>query len=135
MKTARTLPGLLRADKLFVYFSEYAAARDFAMRIHPLLDTFKPHGVPFTHQVAPENPLVSLGVDPPARLIEGGSWRSYLADKLALCLVNINRAKPDDPMAYLHTYMRMIDVDSRRWCPLDPDWRLDFRVDDKEIGT
>jgi len=129
MKTARTLPGFLRSDKLFVYFKAYDDALGFAHRTAPGLKSYRVHGVPFTHQVDPENPVVSLGVDPPPRLIERGSWRSYLADKLALCLVNIQRTRPDDPMGYLHAYMKMIDVDSRRWCPLARDWRLEFKIE------
>jgi hypothetical protein len=134
MKIGRHLSGILRPDKLIVYFSEYASARDFARETAAVLGSYDSQGTPFSFQVDPENPLVSLGVDPPRRFTEAYSWRLYITNKLALAINGARRSSARNPLDYIHSYMRLIDVDSLNWCPLRDDWSMEFRPIEQENG-
>jgi hypothetical protein len=134
MKIGRNLVELLRADKFIVYFLENAPAFGFARELAAGLTSFRCQGVPFSHQVNPDNALISMGVDPPRSFGQTHSWRLYITNKLALAIQGAWRAGAKEPKEYIRTYMEMIGVDSVEWCPLDKDWRMNFELEEKEDG-
>ena len=134
MKIGRNLSGILRADKLIVYFSEYPPALDFACKMSKTLTSFHYQGTPFSFQVNPDNPLVSMGVDPPRKFGDLFSWRLYITNKLSLAMQGARRTKAKNPINYIHTYMRMIGVDSYNWRPLSDDWSIEFQIEEQKNG-
>jgi len=127
MKIGRHLSSVLRPDKLIVYFSEYRYARDFANEMAGLLSSYGAQGTPFSFQINSDNPLVSLGVDPPRGFTELFSWRLYITNKLALAINGARRSDSRYPLDNIHTYMRLIGIDSVNWCPLKDDWSMEFQ--------
>jgi hypothetical protein len=130
MKTGRTLSAILRADKLIVYFPRYKQAAEFARKMARETASFKHQGIPFSCQIDPDNPLVSMGVDPPRSHGDSHSWRLYITNKAALAIQGARRDHADDPLGYIRRYMRMIGVDSENWRPLSDDWDLEFFIED-----
>jgi hypothetical protein len=127
MKVGRTLSGMLRSDKFIVYFREVTPAFEFASEMSEKLHSCRSYGVPFSYQVNPDVPVVSMGVDPPPVLGEKNSWRLYIANRLALAIQGAKRMKEKDPKTYIQTYMDMLGIDCRKWRPHDRDWRIDFK--------
>lgn len=84
-KTGATLNGLMRPDKMVVYFLNLSDLFVAAREMITLLKGVPEHGVPFTSQLD-ERGLLSWGVDPPRMEViselDGGSWRSRLCDLL-----------------------------------------------------
>jgi len=134
MKIGRNVPEILRADKLIVYFGEYRHAVGFAREMSGSLASFRYQGTPFSYQVNPDNPLVSIGVDPPRNFGNLFSWRLYITTKLSLAIQGARRTGAKDISEYIHTYMRVVGVDSLNWCPLNEDWSIAFRVEEKKDG-
>jgi len=133
MKIGRNVTEVLRADKFIVYFSVYSDAVDFANGLSGRLQGYRSQGVPFSHQVNPENPLITIGVDPPRKLGEANSWRHYITDKVALAIQGAWRSGTKDPMEHIHTYMRMTGIDSINWRPANSDWSISFDIKENEI--
>lgn len=131
MKIGRVLAGLLRPDKLIVYFSRYPEAREFALSMSRRLRDFKGQGNPFSFQVNPEHALVTMGVDPPRKLDEFLSWRVYVTGKLALAIQGARRDQTRDALAYVADYLRLLGVDGRSWSPLSEDWSMQFYVEEE----
>jgi hypothetical protein len=129
MKTGRVLSALLRADKLIVYFRTISGALEYAESLVRATSSFRGQGVPFTYQVAPDNCLISIGVDPPGKFGLDNSWRRYVTDKLALAIQAFHRSKRDDPIAYIRAHMSMFGVDVERWRPVSRDWTMEFDFD------
>ncbi len=132
IKLPRVLTGLLRPDKLIVYFTDYLSASEFAGRM--ILQTVDntPHGTPFTFQLDPENSGITLGVDPPRERSERLSWRLYLTAKLALAIQGARRDHTGDYLDYIYTHMRTIGVDSKNWRPASDHWDIDFHLEGLE---
>jgi hypothetical protein len=129
MKTGRVFSALLRADKLIVYFRTISGALEYAESLVRATSSFKGQGVPFTYQVAPDNSLISIGVDPPGKFGLDNSWRRYVTDKLALAIQAFHRSTRDDPIAYIRTHMSMFGVDIDQWRPVNNDWTMEFDLD------
>jgi hypothetical protein len=81
--------GVLRPDKLVVYFASHEALMETADALRPALRGLSAHGVPFTAPLD-EDGLVSCGVDPPPPadddLMGRESWRLRVAARLAASL-------------------------------------------------
>ena len=115
--------GLLRPDKLVLYFSDFEpleqAARDIALR----LSGRAAHGVPFTAAITSDG-LLSWGVDP---LPEKGalswqeqeSWRLWVTNRLAAALVSARHNCPADlqPWQFAMERLRLENVDTATWAP------------------
>jgi hypothetical protein len=91
VKVGRTAHGLLRPDKLVVYFENRSAMLKTARRLGAALSGAKAQGVPFTASAVPDG-LLSWGVDPmnrPPTLGWGGqeSWRIWITNRLADWLI------------------------------------------------
>jgi hypothetical protein len=81
--------GVLRPDKLVVYFASRKALMATADALHSALRGLGAHGVPFTAPLD-EDGLISCGVDPPppadGDLMGHESWRLRVAARLAASL-------------------------------------------------
>jgi hypothetical protein len=85
--------GLLRPDKIVVYFETFERLAAAAAALTERLAGVAPHGVPFTSEIAAGG-LLSWGVDPPPAAEFGAlggdsrrSWRLWLTDRLARALI------------------------------------------------
>jgi hypothetical protein len=90
LKVGRGLPGLLRPDKLVVYFAARAPLVRFAKRLARDLAGVPPHGTPFTASLM-RNGLLSWGWDPPVgkrdgTLFQPKSWRQRVTEILGRSL-------------------------------------------------
>jgi hypothetical protein len=135
MKAPRALPGILRPDKLMVYFWDIKPALSFARDMASVLARFPGQGTPFTHQASAGSELVSLGVDPPQTSRQGASWRLYLTTKLSLAIQGARRNQAPQPLEYVRSYMSVLGVDSRAWRPLRDDWTIEFTAKDTTYGS
>ncbi len=126
MKVGRRRNNLLRPDKLVVYFQDYREASDFAGGMVDRTAGYTAQGVPFSYQIDRDNPLVSMGVDPPRRMSENISWRLYVTNKLAMAVHGARREEAGDIDGYIRDYMRIAGVDSGSWGPLDGNWEMEF---------
>ena len=135
MKVARALPGILRPDKLIVYFADPAPALIFARGIASTLKPIAGQGTPFTYQVDPASALVSLGVDPPRVSAPASSWRLFLTTKLSLAVLDARRTGTAKPLEQIRAYLAFLGVDSRTWRPLRGDWAVEFNAKDPDHGA
>jgi hypothetical protein len=100
--------GLLRPDKLVLYYASFDALYNAASRLMSALDGVRPHGVPFTAPLAGEG-LLSWGIDPPV-----GSWRSWITDRLAAAMI-VARVDRVDPVSFALRRIAALGVDPRTW--------------------
>ncbi len=129
-KVGRDLGGLLRPDKLVVYFTSYAELTEAAADLAAALDGVPAQGVPFTAELAGDG-LLSWGIDPPRRhqLLgwRGGepSWRGWLTNRLALAILSAHESEeaPEAPRPWEYALARVAldGVNIERWTP-DREW-------------
>jgi hypothetical protein len=113
--------GLLRPDKLVIYFDD---ARDLAVVAEALtgaLTGIPAHGVPFTAPIDDAG-LLSWGMDPlpnarPVSWLPSESWRSWLARELASALVANGASAAPAPVEPALDRLRRRGVDIERWAP------------------
>lgn len=122
MKTAFDARGLLRPDKLVLYFARQADALALGRSLLSELRGVAAHGVPFTCSVD-GSALVSWGVDPPrgAQFFDwqkGESWRLAVANRLARAILAVRREQPRDPLASVLAAARASGIDPTEWKPL-----------------
>jgi hypothetical protein len=122
-KLARTSEGLLRPDKLVVYFSEFEDLHEFASRVSDRIRGLPTQPVPFTSGIDREG-MVSWAMDPPSETYpvagrERISWRIWVTDRLARALVDAQQESvpqmPPSRAAVLRIAAEGVDVKS--WCP------------------
>lgn len=123
-KVGRDLAGLLRPDKLVAYFASLDALLSAARALEDRLRGLPAHGVPFTAAVDADG-LLSWGADPRAgprgRGPGLGSWRLWIADRIAASLVateGIGLSAAERIAAALER-LQLDGVDTERWSPLD----------------
>lgn len=115
--------GLLRPDKLVLYFLDFESleqvARDIALR----LSGCAAHGVPFTAAITDDG-LLSWGVDPlrdkgALSWQEQESWRLWVTNRLAAALVSARHNRPADlqPWQFALERLRLENVDTATWSP------------------
>ncbi len=126
-KVGARLEGLLRPDKLVIYFAQHDEMRAAADRIDQALSGMPAHGVPFTAPLDAAG-LLSWGLDPPTqeRLLpyRGRSWRSWIAGELAVAL-NAARREPiagTEPWQFALRKLRLRGVDTVTWTPAAGFW-------------
>lgn len=114
--------GLLRPDKMVIYFRQFADLREVALKIMNCLEGCAPHGVPFTAELAGAG-LLSWGIDPPDEAhvlpwLEGESWRGKVCNRLALALVQAGN-EPDSSSAarFAIQRLRLEGIDTNTWTP------------------
>jgi len=120
--------GLLRSDKMVVYFQRYEDLLQTAAALEPALDGVEAQGVPFTAQLDKKG-LLSWGVDPPGADVlenfEGGSWRARLTDKLAAAITNAKAAglQRQDILPYALHKIGLEGLDTGTWTPGRQIWQ------------
>ncbi len=115
--------GLLRPDKLILYFWDFEPLEQAARGIALRLSGCAVHGVPFTAAMGDDG-LLSWGVDP---LPEKGalswqgpeSWRLWVTNRLATALVSArkNCAGTLQPWQFARERLRLENVDTATWAP------------------
>ena len=115
--------GLLRPDKLVVYFRELADLQEAAARIVEKLEGCPAHGVPFTAEVAGRG-LLSWGIDPAAEehtvpWLERESWRLRISNRLACALLLAKTSEQAGAAAcrFAMERLRLEGVDTQTWIP------------------
>jgi len=74
--------GILRPDKLVIYFDNIETLMEAADALAEKLDGVVAHGVPFTSRISTDG-LISWGMDPRQSNGERKSWRQWIIEKLA----------------------------------------------------
>jgi hypothetical protein len=127
-KLGRNLPGLLRPDKLLLYFARVEDAIDTGRELLSQLTLDEAHGVPFTFQIGGTS-LVSLGVDlPVAQRIDPGrnrSWRSTVTHRLARIILDVRKKRRDDPIGQINAELHRSGIDPDQWKPVSNSWEFD----------
>jgi hypothetical protein len=115
--------GLLRPDKLVLYFSDFDLLEQAAREIALSLSGCAAHGVPFTAAID-DNGLLSWGIDPlpekDALSWQGPeSWRLWITNRLATALVSARNNCPGtlQPWQFALERLRLENVDTGTWAP------------------
>ncbi|MGD0630559.1 MAG: hypothetical protein ABR987_14605 [Terracidiphilus sp.] len=124
-KVGRNAMGLLRPDKLVVYFRDFEPLEKTAHELALRLSGCAAHGVPFTAALGDDG-LLSWGVDP---LPEKGalswqgpeSWRLWVTNRLAIGLVSArnNIGGTLQPWKFALERLRLENVNTVTWAPRD----------------
>ena len=122
LKVGADAYGLLRPDKMVLYFEDLRSLTTFADAVSPLLAGCEPHGVPFTAEIAGDG-LLSWGLDPPRSSLGSvtgrDSWRSWLAKKLARAMIEAERGKAAEsgvqPWRFALRRIGLEGVDTESW--------------------
>jgi hypothetical protein len=122
-KVGSDVHGLLRPDKIVLYFREFADLQETAARLMKDLEHCPAHGVPFTAEIGGEG-LLSWGIDPPAEQyavawLERESWRQRISNRLASALA-IARTAGETGMAatrFAMDRLRLEGIDTETWTP------------------
>ena len=128
--------GLLRPDKLVIYFRHRDHLYAAAAALTDALAGAPAHGVPFTAGVSPDG-MISWAADPPVHAgVVGGaaseSWRSWLTTQLAAALIAGRATDPHapdqgdpvrEPVRFALRRAAALRIDPRTWIPADTVWR------------
>ena len=120
-KMGNTLQGLLRPDKMVMYFYSKESLIKMARVLKESLKGFPCQGVPFSSQLDDDG-LLSWGQDPGhegQHIFENGSWRTVISEKLAAILVQAKKDQVKWPqaIAYIEATMQTRGIDIRNWEP------------------
>jgi hypothetical protein len=122
-KAGSNVYGLLRPDKIVVYFREFADLQDTAARILEKLERCPAHGVPFTAELAGAG-LLSWGIDPPTEQhsvpwLEHESWRLRISNRLATALLLAKASAPTGISGWRFAMdrLRLEGIDTESWTP------------------
>ena len=122
--------GVLRADKLVVYFESEESLQRAANALASRLGAVAPQGVPFSAEIALGG-LLSWGMDPPrtARVLSWqghDSWRLWIVRHLASAMVAAQRETASDvsPGRYAMERLHLDGVDVDGWVPPNGSWWL-----------
>lgn len=124
--------GLLRPDKIVVYFRHREALYAAAAALTDALAGAPAQGVPFTAAITADG-MLSWAADPPAHVgVAGGtgteSWRSWLTMQLAAALIAGRVGQPGvpdrpDPVRFALRRASALRIDPQTWIPADTVWR------------
>lgn len=121
--------GLLRPDKIVLYFDTREALAEGSERLRESLDGCAAHGVPFTAEINPDG-LLSWGMDPPLAAQEplsgeSESWRFWLAQRLARWLLagQTHDVPGVEPWRFALERLRLEGVDPDTWTPSMTIWK------------
>jgi hypothetical protein len=124
-KIANNAVGLLRPDKIVIYFWNFENLKEAAMRIATRLAGCPVQGVPFTAGITQDG-LLSWGIDPvpknsPLTSREWESWRLWTTNRLATALLAAKGAKTNrlEPWRFALERLRLEGVDTNTWTPVD----------------
>lgn len=121
--------GLLRPDKMVVYFSSLEELANAAGDLADCLKDVPAHGVPFTAEIGGEG-LLSWGMDPPLSeqvlsWRQRESWRLWVTHRLAAAMLEAKCSGSGTlpPWQYAMERLRTQGVDVERWTPSATIWR------------
>ena len=121
-------PGLLRPDKMVIYFAGSDELATGAQRLRQALQGHRAHGVPFTAQFG-HDALLSWGMDPPETASDPvfrgrASWRFWLTQRLARALVQAQAAPAEgiEPWSFALERLRLDGVNPETWAPNSTIW-------------
>jgi hypothetical protein len=119
LKLGSDVLGLLRPDKLVLYFADLESLLAVAREIERTLAGSAAQGVPFTAPID-DHGLLSWGVDPPSSAQAFGwqsreSWRTYLASHLAASIAECRTTDAEANMRFALDRLRRDGVDTDRW--------------------
>lgn len=125
LKIGRGLTGLTRADKIVAYFSRLDDLQQAGSRIQRELDGCAIHGVPFTAELSGDG-LLSWGADPPRTdTSQRGSWRLWLAGRLAAHFeVGRRSHRSGATWPFVLDRIRLDGVNPDTWVPNAELWSL-----------
>jgi len=114
--------GLLRPDKLMIYFDRREELERTAAALLARLGRVVAHGVPFSAEVERSGGWLSWGVDPPRleyRLDgeEQESWRWFLALRLGNAIAAARRQHHPEPWRFALDAVRLQGVNTDTWTP------------------
>jgi hypothetical protein len=124
-KVGNDASGLLRPDKIVIYFWDFAALQEAAKQIEKRLVGCPAQGVPFTAAIRKDDGLLSWGIDPPSEKgalawQERESWRLWVTNRLATALLAARGAKTGglEPWRFALERLRLESIDTATWTPL-----------------
>jgi hypothetical protein len=123
-KIARGADALARPDKLVAYFDRLEDLRRAADELAGRLGGCQVHGVPFSAPVTADG-LLSWGADPPPTGAGfRGSWRLWIAERLAEYLLLARRSAPGEmePWRFALERLAVAGVDTDTWAPTSGIW-------------
>lgn len=123
LKVGSDAHGLLRPDKIVLYFRRFPELQETAARLLKQLEPCAAQGVPFTAELGGSG-LLSWGVDPPAgqhnvAWLDRESWRLRICNRLAGALV-VARASGtfgESAIIFALERLRLEGVDTDTWSP------------------
>lgn len=120
LKLGRTLRGLLRPDKLMLYFADLEALGSAAEALRRPLAGLRPQAVPFTSEIALDG-LLSWGADPPPGTGSRNgrrSWRQWITGRLAAAFDELPASGTDGPAwRGVLDLLALEGVDTESWAP------------------
>ena len=127
-KIGDSAAGLLRPDKLVLYFTTREQLDEVADALRRELSGCDAHGVPFTAGIDDDG-LLSWGIDPPEsdrplRWLDSESWRFWIAQRLgaALSVAMLARNATIEPWRFAIERVRRAGVDVDTWTPSPQLW-------------
>jgi len=127
-KIGRDVYGLLRPDKLVVYFPGFEELAEAADVLADRLEGCAAHGVPFTAGIAVDG-LLSWGVDPPPAAqtplgLGRESWRVWITNHVARSLASARAVTSSvEPWRFALERLRLDGVDTDTWTPTGNIWQ------------
>jgi hypothetical protein len=124
-KMGNDASGLLRPDKIVIYFHDFKALQETAKEIRTRLAGCPAQGVPFTAAIDDGDGLLSWGIDPQAERAtlawqERESWRLWVTNRLATALLAARATQTAgiQPWRYALERLRLDNIDTATWTPL-----------------
>jgi len=121
--------GILRPDKLVIYFRDFKTLEQTACELSIRLSDCPAQGAPFTAAFGDDG-LLSWGIDPlPEKAVFRGrgpeSWRLWVTNRLAAALALARKAPWSgiQPWQFALERLRLDDVDTLTWAP-NPDFSI-----------
>jgi hypothetical protein len=122
-KVGNNAAGVLRPDKIVIYFWDFESLNQTARQIATRLEGCPPQGVPFTACVTDDG-LLSWGIDPlPQEGVlawqERESWRLWVTNRLAVALLAAKNApsRTLEPWQFALERLRLDNVNTETWAP------------------
>jgi hypothetical protein len=117
--------GILRPDKLILYFRDFDALQQTASEIARVLSGCAVHGVPFTAAINDDG-LVSWGIDPapPKGVLSWQgpeSWRLWVTNRLAAALAASRKNCPGtlQPWQFALARLHLENINTDTWAPME----------------
>lgn len=122
-KIGNDVNGLLRCDKLILYFQSFTELQTAAAHLIEKLAGCPSQGIPFTGELESRG-LISWGIDPPREQrsvpwLERESWRGRICNRLASALILAKSAQRSkiSPSRFAAVRVALEGIDTDTWTP------------------